>query len=47
MFSIGTMLVGTRIAHWTSDVMVGLALEATFEHVLRFITGFGRQPRAG
>jgi hypothetical protein len=43
---IGATLVLTRIvllAHWTSDVVVGLCLGATVERMLRPITGYGRR----
>jgi membrane-associated phospholipid phosphatase len=42
---VGTGLVATRIlllAHWTSDVVVGLALGAATERFLRRFTGYGR-----
>lgn len=45
--SAGAALVLTRIillAHWTSDVAVGLVIGALVERVLRPITGYGRQP---
>jgi membrane-associated phospholipid phosphatase len=44
---IGTALVATRIvllAHWTSDVMAGLAIGALAERCLRRLTGYGRHP---
>jgi hypothetical protein len=48
---IGATLVLTRIvllAHWTSDVVVGLCLGAIVERMLRPITGYGRRhPRNG
>jgi membrane-associated phospholipid phosphatase len=43
---IGSSLVLTRIvllAHWTSDVVAGLAVGAAVERLLRFVTGFGRR----
>jgi membrane-associated phospholipid phosphatase len=44
---IGAGLVATRIAllaHWTSDVMAGLAIGALIERCLRKLTGYGRYP---
>jgi undecaprenyl-diphosphatase len=44
VWSIGTGLVLTRIvllAHWTSDVIAGLAIGAVVERLLRRWTGFG------
>jgi membrane-associated phospholipid phosphatase len=41
----GAVLASTRIlllAHWTSDVLVGLALGALLERGLRFATGFSQ-----
>jgi undecaprenyl-diphosphatase len=46
VWAIGGGLVLTRIvllAHWTSDVVVGLAVGAVVERLLRFVTGFGRR----
>lgn len=43
-WSIGAGLVLTRIvllAHWTSDVIAGLAIGAAVERLLRHWTGFG------
>jgi membrane-associated phospholipid phosphatase len=43
---IGAGLVATRIlllAHWTSDVVAGLAIGAVTERWLRPFTGYGRQ----
>jgi membrane-associated phospholipid phosphatase len=43
---IGAGLVATRIlllAHWTSDVISGLAIGAATERLLRQFTGYGRQ----
>ena len=43
-WSIGASLVLTRIvllAHWTSDVIAGLAIGAAVERLLRRWTGFG------
>ncbi len=43
---IGAGLVATRIlllAHWTSDVISGLAIGAVTERLLRQFTGYGRQ----
>jgi len=42
---IGAGLVATRIvllAHWTSDVIAGLAIGAATERLLRPLTGYGR-----
>jgi hypothetical protein len=47
-WSIGTGLVLTRIvllAHWTSDVIAGLAIGAAVERLLRHWTGFGLSRR--
>jgi undecaprenyl-diphosphatase len=44
----GAGLVATRVillAHWTSDVLAGLAIGALAEHWLRRITGFGTAER--
>jgi undecaprenyl-diphosphatase len=44
---IGAGLVATRIvllAHWTSDVMAGLAIGVVAERCLRRLTGYGRDP---
>jgi undecaprenyl-diphosphatase len=46
VWAIGGCLVVTRIvllAHWTSDVVAGLALGAVIERLLRSLTGFGRR----
>jgi membrane-associated phospholipid phosphatase len=46
VWGIGLSLVLTRIillAHWTSDVAVGLAVGALTERILRRFTGYGRQ----
>jgi membrane-associated phospholipid phosphatase len=46
VWTVGACLVLTRVvllAHWTSDVAAGLAIGATLERVLRFVTGYGRQ----
>jgi PAP2 superfamily len=46
VWAIGGGLVLTRIvllAHWTSDVVVGLAVGASVERLLRLLTGFGRR----
>jgi membrane-associated phospholipid phosphatase len=43
---IGGGLVLTRIvllAHWTSDIIAGLAVGAALERLLRLVTGFGRR----
>jgi undecaprenyl-diphosphatase len=45
VWGIGLGLVLTRIvllAHWTSDVVVGLGVGAITERFLRLFTGFGR-----
>jgi membrane-associated phospholipid phosphatase len=47
-WSIGAGLVLTRIvllAHWTSDVVAGLAIGAAVERLLRHWTGFGLSRR--
>jgi membrane-associated phospholipid phosphatase len=44
VWAVGGGLVLTRIvllAHWASDVVVGLAVGAALERLLRFATGFG------
>jgi membrane-associated phospholipid phosphatase len=44
VWAIGAGLVATRIvllAHWTSDVIAGLAIGAVTERVLRRLTGYG------
>jgi membrane-associated phospholipid phosphatase len=46
LWAVGSGLVLTRIvllAHWASDVVVGLAVGAALERLLRFVTGFGRR----
>jgi membrane-associated phospholipid phosphatase len=47
----GAGLVGTRVlllAHWTSDVVAGLAIGALTERLLRRLTGYGQsRPSAG
>ncbi len=46
VWSAGAALVATRIvllAHWTTDVLAGLAMGATVERLLRLATGFGRR----
>jgi membrane-associated phospholipid phosphatase len=48
VWGIGLGLVLTRIillAHWTSDVAVGLGVGALTERILRLFTGYGRQVR--
>jgi undecaprenyl-diphosphatase len=45
-WAVGGGLVLTRIlllAHWTSDVVVGLAVGVITERFLRLLTGFGRR----
>ena len=47
---VGAGLVATRIvllAHWTSDVLAGLATGALVERTLRHLTGYGRTSRGG
>ena len=49
VLAVGAVLVSTRIlllAHWTSDVVLGLALGAVLERGLRFITGFDQMRRS-
>jgi membrane-associated phospholipid phosphatase len=46
VWAVGGGLVLTRIvllAHWTSDVVAGLAVGAVTERLLRLVTGFGRR----
>lgn len=46
VWAVGGSLVLTRIvllAHWTSDVIAGLAVGAVIERLLRLVTGFGRR----
>ena len=46
VWAIGGGLVLTRIvvlAHWTSDVVAGLAVGVALERLLRLVTGFGRR----
>jgi membrane-associated phospholipid phosphatase len=46
VWAIGGGLVLTRIvllAHWTSDVVAGLAVGALTERLLRLLTGYGRR----
>ena len=45
VWSVGAGLVLTRVvllAHWASDVAVGLLVGALTERLLRFVTGYGR-----
>ena len=45
---VGAGLVATRIillAHWTSDVLVGLAVGVITERSLRRLTGYGQEKR--
>jgi undecaprenyl-diphosphatase len=47
VWSVGAALVLTRIvllAHWASDVAIGLAVGAATERLLRSLTGYGREP---
>jgi membrane-associated phospholipid phosphatase len=49
IWSIGAGLVATRIillAHWTSDVIVGLVLGLLTERLLRPLSGYGRSGRS-
>jgi membrane-associated phospholipid phosphatase len=42
---VGAGLVASRVlllAHWTSDVVAGLAIGAATERLLRRFTGYGR-----
>jgi membrane-associated phospholipid phosphatase len=46
VWAVGAGLVLTRIvllAHWTSDVVAGLAVGTAIERLLRLVTGFGRR----
>jgi len=46
VWAVGGSLVLTRIvllAHWTSDVIAGLAIGALTERLLRLVTGYGRR----
>jgi undecaprenyl-diphosphatase len=46
IWAVGGGLVLTRIvllAHWSSDVVAGLAVGAALERLLRFVTGFERR----
>lgn len=45
IWAVGAALVATRVvllAHWTSDVLAGLALGAILERGMRLLTGYGR-----
>jgi membrane-associated phospholipid phosphatase len=45
VWSVGAALVLTRVvllAHWVSDVTIGLAVGAVTERLMRFLTGYGR-----
>jgi PAP2 superfamily len=47
VWGVGAALVLTRIvllAHWASDVAIGLAAGAVTERLLRRLTGYGREP---
>jgi hypothetical protein len=49
VWSLGTGLVLTRVillAHWMSDVVIGLAIGALTERLLRFWTGYGSNHQA-
>jgi hypothetical protein len=46
IWGIGAGLVATRVvllAHWASDVAVGLVVGALTERMLRLVTGYGRE----
>lgn len=46
IWAVGAALVATRVvllAHWTSDVLAGLALGAILERGMRLLTGYGRR----
>jgi hypothetical protein len=46
VWAAGAGLVLTRIlllAHWTSDIVIGLAVGALTERLIRSLTGFGRK----
>jgi membrane-associated phospholipid phosphatase len=46
VWALGAALVSTRLlllAHWASDVAVGLAVGVGIERCVRFVTGFGRR----
>jgi undecaprenyl-diphosphatase len=48
VWAVGAGLVLTRVlllAHWTTDVLVGLAVGAGIERLLRYLTGFGQSLR--
>jgi len=48
VWGVGAGLVLTRVvllAHWTTDVLAGLAMGAGIERLLRFVTGYGRSGR--
>jgi undecaprenyl-diphosphatase len=48
VWGLGAGLVATRVvllAHWVSDVVAGLALGASVERALRFVSGYGRDVR--
>ena len=47
VWGAGAALVLTRVvllAHWVSDVAVGLAVGTAIERLLRPLTGYGREP---
>jgi PAP2 superfamily len=49
VWSLGTGLALTRVillAHWMSDVVIGLAVGALTERLLRFWTGYGSKHQA-
>jgi hypothetical protein len=50
VWSVGAALVLTRIvllAHWVSDVTIGLAVGVATERLLRRLTGYGREQIGG
>jgi undecaprenyl-diphosphatase len=50
VWAAGAVVVSTRIvllAHWTSDVLVGLVVGVGLERLIRPLTGFGRRGQAG
>jgi hypothetical protein len=47
IWTLGLGLVATRVvllAHWASDVVVGLAIGALTERLVRLVTGYGSRP---
>jgi PAP2 superfamily len=46
VWAIGAIVVSTRVlllAHWVSDVIVGVAIGAALERMMRRVTGFGQE----